>query len=123
MQSKHTIAFLPFYLDVQNEQLWKGSQLVPLRLKTFTVLRYLVEHAGQLVTKEELLKGVWSDTRVSKDLPKDYIQELRATLDDDSKSPRFIETVRGRGYRFIAPVATTAQPVSGSRFQVSDQKN
>ncbi len=116
MDSSSPLVFFPFHLDLVNEQLWRGTQLVTLRPKTWTVLRYLVEHPGRLITKEELLDNVWAGTRVSPTLPKDYIQELRKALGDISHSPRFIETVHGRGYRFIAPV--TAAPVPSSKFQV-----
>ena len=51
------LSFSPFHLDPANEQLWKGTQLVPLRPKPSAILRYLVARPGQLVTKEELLKG------------------------------------------------------------------
>ena len=110
------IVFPPFRLDPVNEQLWRENQLVPLRPKTFAVLRCLVEHAGRLVTKEELLKAVWPGTRVSEGILKGYIRDLRAMLGDDSQQPRFIETVPRRGHRFIA-VVTTAAPVPSFEFQ------
>jgi DNA-binding winged helix-turn-helix (wHTH) protein len=50
--------FPPFWLDARNEQLWRGSQAIALRPKTFAVLRYLVAQAGQLVTQAELLDAV-----------------------------------------------------------------
>ena len=109
--------FPPFRLDPVNEQLWRESQRVPLRPKAFAVLRFLVEHAGQLVTKEELLKGVWPKTRVSEGILKGYIRDLRDILGDDAQQSRFIETVPRRGHRFIAAVSTAA-PVQSSQFQV-----
>jgi DNA-binding winged helix-turn-helix (wHTH) protein/predicted ATPase len=107
------IVFPPFRLDLVNEQLWRENQLVPLRPKTFAVLRCLVGQAGRLVTKEELLKAVWSNTRVSDGILKGYIRDLRGVLGDDSQQPCFIETVPRRGHRFIAAV-TTAAPVPSS---------
>src|SRR5260221_9701366 len=118
MSATASLVFSPFRLDLANEQLWRGNQLVTLRPKTLAVLRYLVEHAGRLIPKEELLNTVWKGTRVSSTLPKDYIQELRKALNDATHAPRFIETVHGRGYRFIAPVTTTSPSVQGSTFQV-----
>jgi DNA-binding winged helix-turn-helix (wHTH) protein len=50
--------FPPFWLDVRNEQLWRGVQTLALRPKTFAVLRYLITQAGQLVTQDELLDAV-----------------------------------------------------------------
>jgi DNA-binding winged helix-turn-helix (wHTH) protein len=90
---------------------------VPLPPKTFAVLRYLVEHAGRLVTKEELLKAVWPDIRVSEGVLKGYIRDLREALGDNSAAPRFIETVPRRGHRFVAPL-TIALPVQGPKFKV-----
>jgi len=84
------IVFPPFRLDLVNEQLWRDNQLVPLRPKTFAVLRYLVAQAGRLVTKEEVLKAVWPDTQVSEGILKGYIHDLRDILGDDSHHPRFI---------------------------------
>jgi DNA-binding winged helix-turn-helix (wHTH) protein len=111
------LVFPPFRLDLVNEQLWREHQLVPLRPKTFAVLRFLVEHAGRLLTKEELLKGVWPDTHVSEGILKGYIRDLRDILGDDAQQPRFIETLPRRGHRFIAAVVTAA-PVPSSEFQV-----
>jgi DNA-binding winged helix-turn-helix (wHTH) protein/predicted ATPase len=112
------IVFPPFRLDLGNEQLWRDNQLVPLRPKAFAVLRCLVEQAGRLVTKEELLKAVWPDTQVSEGILKGYIRDLRDILGDDSQHPRFIETISRRGHRFVAAV-TTAATVSSSEFHVS----
>lgn len=116
------LSFPPFRFDPANASLWKGSQVIPLRPKTFAVLHYLLTRAGQLVTKDELLKALWSGLRVSETLPKDSVVELRKAFGDDPREPRFIETVHGRGYRFIAPL-TTASPVSGSHLQVSGSAN
>jgi DNA-binding response OmpR family regulator len=65
------VVFPPFRLDLGNEQLWHDNQLVPLRPKAFAVLRYLVEQAGRLVMKEDLLKAVWLGTRVNDTYGKD----------------------------------------------------
>jgi DNA-binding winged helix-turn-helix (wHTH) protein/predicted ATPase len=113
--------FPPFRLDALNEQLWRGTEEISLRRKTFAVLRYLVEHAGRLVTKEQLLEAVWSGTYVSESLPTTCIREVRKALGDEAKTPRFIETVHGRGYRFL-PAVTTAPPVPSFKFQVSGSK-
>ena len=67
----------PFQLDLVNEQLWRESQVILLRPKTFAVLRYLVEHAERLVTKDEPLRAVWGDTHVSEEGLRDYLREIR----------------------------------------------
>jgi DNA-binding winged helix-turn-helix (wHTH) protein len=112
MTPEPQLSFPPFHLDLANEQLWRGAELLPLRLKAFVLLRYLVEHAQRLVTQEELLKAVWQRAYVSEGLLRGYIRELREVLGDDAKAPRFIETASGRGYRFIAPVTTTPPVLS-----------
>lgn len=122
MQSVQHLLFLPFRLDPVNERLWRESELLQLRPKAFAVLRYLVEHAGQLVSREELLKAVWPDTSVSEELLRGYIRDLRKVLGDEAGEPRFIETAAGRGYRFLAPITTT-QPVLSPEFRVSSSRS
>lgn len=68
------------------------------------MLRYFVEHAGKLVSKDELLDAIWSHTYVSSAVPIVCIRELRQALGDKASAPRLIQTVPRRGYRFIAPV-------------------
>ena len=109
MQNKEK-SFGPFRLDEINECLWRGSQAIPLRPKPFAVLKYLIDHQGVLVTKQQLLQDVWPRTYVSDSVLKDCIRQLRQALDDDAKSPQFIETSHRRGYRFIAAVVETSAP-------------
>src|SRR5262249_8040652 len=72
--------------------------------KAFSVLQYLVDHAGRLVTQNELLEALWSGTFVQPEVLKSHILDVRTALGDDAKHPSFIETVPRRGYRFIAAV-------------------
>jgi DNA-binding winged helix-turn-helix (wHTH) protein/tetratricopeptide (TPR) repeat protein len=104
--------FPPFRLDASNAQLWRGAEQVHLRPKTFDVLRKLVENPGQLLTKAALLDAVWPRVSVSDSMPTISVRELRTALGDNAQTPRFIETVHGRGYRFIAEV--TLEPAHGS---------
>ena len=99
--------FPPFRLDPVNAQLWRGDQEIKLRRKTFDVLLYLVDHPGQLVTKAALLDAIWAEVTVSDSMPANCVAELRKALDDGARVPRFIETVHGRGYRFIAKLSTS----------------
>ena len=101
--------FLSFRLDPVNQCLWRRRETphderILLTPKAFAVLRYLVAHAGRLVTQEELLKAVWPGTYVQPEVLKSRIFEVRSALGDRPKTPRFIETLARRGYRFIAPV-------------------
>ena len=101
--------FPPFRLDTINQCLWRlqetaQDERILLAPKAFAVLRYLVAHAGQLVTQDELLAAVWPETHVQPEVLKSRIFEIRSALGDRPKTPRFIETLPRRGYRFIAPV-------------------
>jgi DNA-binding winged helix-turn-helix (wHTH) protein/predicted ATPase len=108
MGRENRITFDPFCLDLASECLWRGSQAIKLRPKAFAVLNYLLGRPGQLVTKEELLTAVWPATFVAEAVLKVTIRQLRAALDDDPKSPRFIETAHRRGYRFIGQITEIA---------------
>jgi pimeloyl-ACP methyl ester carboxylesterase/DNA-binding winged helix-turn-helix (wHTH) protein len=107
------ITFPPFQLDLGAGRLSCGPKPLDLPPKAFGVLRYLAERPGQLVSKEELLNGVWPDVHVSSDVLKVTIAEIRKVLDDTCKEPRYIETAHRRGYRFVAQTEkSTASPVS-----------
>ena len=106
MKSQRQIHFGPYRFDPETACVWQGEQARHLPPKAFAVLGYLLEHAGRLVTKDELFHHVWPDVYVSDGALKECIRELRKTLGDDAKRPQFIETVHRRGFRFIAPVVT-----------------
>jgi len=110
MPSAQCLVFPPFCLDLTTEALWRGSQRLPLRPKAWLLLRYLVEHPQRLITQAELLKAIWQREYVSDGLLRGSIRELRRVLQDEATAPRFIETVSGRGYRFIAPVTGMTTP-------------
>jgi DNA-binding winged helix-turn-helix (wHTH) protein len=96
------ITFASFRLDLIESRLLHGAQAIPLRPKTWAVLVYLAERPGVLVTRDQLLDTLWPDVAVTPDTINKSIGELRVVLDDDSRAPRFIETVHRRGFRFIA---------------------
>src|SRR5262245_24375203 len=103
--------FPPFRLDVINQCLWRGETRVSLMPKPFAVLRYLVEHPGQLVTHDELLTAIWPATYVQPEVLRRYILEIRRALDDPAGQPRFVRTIPKRGYEFIAPLIDDARAV------------
>jgi len=96
--------FGQFQLDPINQELWRGSQLIEVRRKAFEVLLYLVRSPRRLITREELLNGVWNGSSVSSSLLRAYIWELRRVLGDTASAPRYLETLSGRGYRFLQQV-------------------
>lgn len=102
-----------FQLDLCNQCLLREAEEVALRPKTFGVLRCLVEHAGKLVTKEQLLDAVWPQCHVTDVVLAVSIRELRKIFGDDPKVPRFIRTVHRRGYRFIGRLVHLGE---GPRF-------
>ena len=107
--------FANFELDERNCVLLRDGEPVPIRRRVFAVLHYLIAHSGALVTKEELLANVWpNESTVEAVLPQN-IAILRQLLGDDHKSGKFIQTVHGRGYRFIAPVTRASlQPTAAT---------
>ena len=121
VQTAQQVIFDRYRLDLAREQLWCGSKEIPLPGKAFALLRYLVEHAGQLVSKAELFAALWPGTAVTDGALTFCIVELRKALGDKAKAPRFIETVHRRGYRFIAPL-TTRPVVSHQLSVISEQK-
>jgi DNA-binding winged helix-turn-helix (wHTH) protein len=104
--------FGPFQLDVHERRLLRDGAQVPLRLKAFETLRVLVENAGRLVTKETLLKHVWSDAVVEENNINANVSILRKALGEDVNGQSYIETVPRVGYRFVAKVRQVALPQS-----------
>ena len=97
--------FGPFAVDRASYRIVRGDTVVPLTPKLLDLLLHLLDHAGELVTKEALLDAIWPDANVTDNALTQAISELRQALGDDPSSPRYIKTVARRGYRFIAPIA------------------
>lgn len=91
------LAFPPFRLDPDEGRLWKGETSLTLRKKPFAILCYLAAHPKKLVTHDELLREVWRGAKVSDSAMRSHLHELRQVLGEG-----VIETVIGRGYRFVA---------------------
>ena len=102
--------FLSYKLDTSNQCLWKNRTQIALPPKPFSVLRYLVENPGRLITHDELLDALWPETYVQPQVLRTYVQELRKVLGDDPSEPRYIQTLPKRGYCFVAPVAEATEP-------------
>jgi len=100
-----------YKLDLGDERLWKGDQPVRISNKAFRLLQLFVDNPNRLLTKDDILDGVWRDVCVSEGLVKGYVHDLRLALGDDPKQPEFIETVHGRGYRFLGGVEEVNRPV------------
>ena len=101
-----TLRFADFEIDRDAHQLHKRGRRIKLRDQSFQVLAVLVEHAGQVITREELRHRLWSDD-VFVDFENSLntaVARLREALGDSADRPRYIETLPRLGYRFIAPV-------------------
>ena len=96
--------FGPFHLDVRERRLSRGGEVIPLRLKVFDTLLVLVENAGRLVTKQELLDTVWPETTVEENNLNHNVSVLRKALGEKATGQQYIETVPRVGYRFAAAV-------------------
>jgi DNA-binding winged helix-turn-helix (wHTH) protein/predicted ATPase len=100
------VRFDRFRFDYHNRRLADASGPIALNPKAFEVLHVLLQHTGRLVSKDALLDAVWGDAHVSDGVLKVSIAELRRALGDSAGTPRYIETVHRRGYRFLVPVET-----------------
>jgi DNA-binding winged helix-turn-helix (wHTH) protein len=114
MTQEMVAAFADVRIDIANAQVWRGQEALHLTPTAFALLRYLVEHAGQLVTKEELLAAIWPETAVTEGVLTTHVGQIRQALGDDPKAPQFIETVHRRGYCWIAPVGSSQHSVVSS---------
>jgi DNA-binding winged helix-turn-helix (wHTH) protein len=98
-----------FEVDLRAGELYKLGRKIKLQVLPFQALVLLLEHPGEVVTREEFVKRLWpGDTFVDFDHSLNTaIKKLRQALGDDNKKPRFIETLPKRGYRFIGTVEQT----------------
>ena len=116
--------FGEFTLDVPDRRLTRDMCPVHLAPKTYDVLVALIRRAGRLVTKHELLEGVWPGVFVDEGILTVHVAALRRALGDTRRSPAYIETVSRSGYRFIAEVrpAATADTATMERSAWFDRQ-
>ena len=108
---KGAYRFGPFHLDVRERLPSRGEEVIPLRLKVFDTLVVLVENAGRLVTKQELLDTVWPETTVEENNLNHNVSVLRKALGERATGQQYIETVPARGL----PVCRTGRSAGRSR--------
>ena len=116
MESPLVVRFAPFALDRSSQTLKRDGENVKIRPKAFALLDFLVRHPDKVLGKSEIFDSVWPDRIVTEGGLSELIRELRKALEDDARAPKFIETVHGRGYRFIGadPVVSDIQEQSPS---------
>ena len=121
--SSERLRFGVFEVDVRGGELRKHGWRIRLQAQPFQVLAMLLEHAGEVVSREELQKKLWpADTFVDFDhgLNK-AINKIREALGDSAESPRFVETVARRGYRFLAEVRVAEATAAGQHVRAVSQ--
>ena len=116
-QQLNSVRFGPFRLDLRAGELHQDDRRIRLQEQPFRVLKMLVEHAGEVVTREELQKNLWpNDTIVEFDHSINAaIRRLRDALGDTAEKPKYVETVARRGYRLLVAVewVEPASPPAG----------
>lgn len=117
-----TWRFGVFEVDARNAELRRSGIPIKMREQSFRILVFLLEHAGEIVTREELRQVLWpADTFVDFDHSLNTaIMKLRNVLGDSAEAPIYIETIPKRGYRFIAPVSRAAEVQSGAANPAGD---
>ena len=101
------IGFGPFAFDARHRLLRRGAAEVALPPRVLGVLELLLERAGDIVPRQELMDRVWRDAFVTDTSLAEAVSVLRQSLGDDPQAPTYIQTVHRRGYRFVAPVTRT----------------
>lgn len=106
-----TLRFAGFDLDLAGPELRLRGRVVPLRPKSLALISHLAQRPGQLVRKEDLVDAVWGSTAVTDATLARTLFDAREALGDDSRQPRFIETVHRIGFRFLGQIdAATGGP-------------
>jgi TolB-like protein/DNA-binding winged helix-turn-helix (wHTH) protein/Tfp pilus assembly protein PilF len=106
-----------FELDLRARELRKQGRLIKLQEKPFATLALLLEHTGEVVSRDQLRERLWpADTFVQfDDNLNSAIKRVREALGDSAESPRYVETIPRRGYRFVPPVERTPSPAPARR--------
>jgi TolB-like protein len=105
--AKRIFYFQGYTLDLRRGGLRRDERVIGLRPKSFEVLRHLIENAGRLVEKDELIRSIWSNVATTGEALTQCVSEVRLALGEDG--PRIIKTVPRRGYLFEAPVVATEE--------------
>ena len=103
---KQLICFGEFELDLERRRLMREGQPLSLKAKTFDLLVFLVENNGRIISKDEILDKVWAGQFVEEANLSVQISALRKALSETKNEPRFLITIPGVGYKFVADVQT-----------------
>ena len=118
-----TLRFSVFEMDMRSGELRKRGVRVPLQQQPFRILVRLAERPGEIVTREAIRQELWpADTYVDFEQGINAaVKRLREALGDSAETPRFIETLPKRGYRFIAPVNSSSPATPETREDQADE--
>src|ERR1700733_12475901 len=108
-QMKGVISFGPFRLDANERLLMKEGAVVELGARTLDTLIALVSSPNEIVSKRDLMARVWPDVTVEEGSLRFHIASLRKALGDGKQGARYITTLAGRGYCFVAPISRSHQ--------------
>src|SRR6266403_970102 len=96
--------FGPFRIDIEGYLLPRGEESIQLSPKVFETLLFLVQHRGRVCKKDEIISSIWPDTFVEESNLAQNVFLLRRALGEEKNEHRYIVTIPGLGYRFVAPV-------------------
>jgi eukaryotic-like serine/threonine-protein kinase len=121
--ARNLVRFEDFELDLRAYQMWRSGRTLKLERIPMEVLCQLVERRGQLVTREEIIEKLWgknvfldTDNAINT-----AIRKIRRALKDDPEQPRFVQTVTGRGYRFIGQTSEISAPHAQTAMAVEEK--
>lgn len=114
-----TFAFGSWQLNVETGELLQDGVVTSLAPQSFALLAYLLEHRDRALSSNELLTEVWPDAVVGEGSLRLAVHEIRKTLRDTGAEQTYVRTMRGKGYRFVAPVLASAAPLSGTSAEAA----
>ena len=105
IMSKSVLSFKGLKIHLKKQVVYRNGKLIHLSSQEFLVLRFLTEHPGWVCTKEEIYDAICGEIFVGDvdNIIYCLIRSLRKKLEEDSRHPEYIQTVRGAGYRFVVP--------------------
>lgn len=120
-ESSKRYIFGPYTLETSSVMLLRGSKPVPLTRKRYEILLLLVENAGQVMAKEEIIERIWPDQFVEEANLANNIHALRRLIEKDTRHPKLIVTVPGHGYKFQEEVSVSTESLDAASVAQIDK--
>ncbi|MGE0260646.1 MAG: winged helix-turn-helix domain-containing tetratricopeptide repeat protein [Alphaproteobacteria bacterium] len=114
------LAFGDYRLDIERRELRRGAELIGLEPKAFDLLAFLVLHRDRVVSKDDLLEGVWGGRIVSEAALTTRINAVRRALGDNGTAQRLVRTFTRKGIRFVSEVTELPDPVAPAAIRITD---